>query len=117
MTELQTNVLALRDLGQMPSEVIVDEAGYEEKIRRFEEYDKLLSGVKRPVTLEEAAVLIRLFPEETYYDLEWDLLRLIEDVLVSDTETYEVLIQQCPSQEWRETLLIRHENWKKKQGS
>ena len=51
---------------------------------------------------------------DSFYDLQWSLLRLVESVCVDD-DRYIQLINSCPSQEWRDTLNTRYENYKKAQ--
>ena len=49
-------------------------------------------------------VLVQIFPENAFYDLQWSLLKLVESVWVDDENKYIQLINSCPSQEWRDTL-------------
>lgn len=112
---MQNAIIALKGLGRMPdstkdnpTEEIVDG------------YDRLLNEVKLPLTQEEVNTLIDLFPESSLYELEWSLLHLVETYLVEnplrDSE-YRQLISTCPSDEWKETLQIRLNNWQKKRGN
>ena len=77
-------------------------------------YDELLSNVKTPLTREEVGVLIDIFPEGGMYGVEWDLLKLVESYLIEapSSEEYRKLITACPSEEWRETMQARLDNWK-----
>lgn len=76
-------------------------------------YDELLSNVKTPLTREEVGVLIDIFPEGGMYGVEWDLLKLVESYLIEapSSEEYRKLITACPSEEWRETMQARLDNW------
>ena len=48
------------------------------------------------------------------YDLQWDLLKLVESVIrIDDGDKYIQLINACPSQEWKGVLNIRYKNYKK----
>lgn len=107
---MRPEVLKLKDIGKMPTESINDD---ETIMPIIEQYDELLSKVEKPITLAEAEILISIFPDGFFYDLHWDLIRLVESVIASDQE-YEHLIKKCSSQEWKETLLVRYENWKNK---
>jgi len=79
------------------------------------QYDALLCGIEKPVTPEEGEVLITLFPETAFYDLQWDLLQLVESLYGKiNNEEYFLLIQRCPSTEWRAALSSRYENAQKK---
>lgn len=107
---MREQILKLKAIGKMPTESINDE---ESIITLVEQYDELISSIEKPITLEEAEILISIFPDGFFYDLHWDLIKLVESVISSDKE-YELLIKKCPSKEWRENLQIRYENWKKK---
>ena len=50
----------------------------------------------------------------SFYDLQWDLLKLVESVIrIDDGDKYIQLINACPSQEWKGVLNIRYKNYKK----
>ena len=67
-------------------------------------------------TFDEAEVLVQIFPENSFYDLQWDLLKLVESVIrIDDGDKYIQLINACPSQEWKGVLNIRYKNYKKSQ--
>ncbi|ATA91211.1 hypothetical protein CGC56_02940 [Capnocytophaga canimorsus] len=109
---MREQILKLKAIGRMPTESINDE---ETIITLVEQYDELISSIEKPITLEEAEILVTIFPDGFFYDLHWDLLRLIETcILNTSEEEYQKLIEKCPSEEWRENLQIRYENWKKK---
>ena len=79
----------------------------------YQLHDELLSNVKTPLTREEVGVLIDIFPEGGMYGVEWDLLKLVESYLIEapSSEEYRKLITACPSEEWRETMQARLDNW------
>jgi len=59
---------------------------------------------------------VQIFPESSFYDLQWDLLKLVESVIrIDDGDKYIQLINTCPSQEWKDVLNIRYKNYKKSQ--
>ena len=64
-------------------------------------YDALLEQIQLPISFDEAMVLVQIFPENAFYDLQWSLLKLVESVCVDDERKYIQLINSCPSQEWR----------------
>ena len=105
---MQEEIIKLKLLGQMPDAVKDDPT--EETINM---YDELLSNVKTPLTREEVGVLIDIFPEGGMYGVEWDLLKLVESYLIEapSSEEYRKLITACPSEEWRETMQARLDNW------
>ena len=78
-------------------------------------YDALLEQIQLPISFDEAMVLVQIFPENAFYDLQWSLLKLVESICVDDENKYIQLINSCPSQEWRDTLNARYANYKKAQ--
>jgi hypothetical protein len=106
---MQPATLQLKALGRMP-----DESDETLTSERIDAYAKLLKEVKKPVSREDAAALIGLFPESGLYGVEWTLLHLFESVQSANRAEYEALIAHCPSEEWRNTLQIRYNNWLEK---
>lgn len=109
---MQNAILELRALGRMPD--AIEENPTAEIVEKF---DKLLGEVKTPLTQEEVKVLINLFPKSTMYEVEWSLLHLVETCLIeapSSSLAYRQLVAMCPSDEWRETMQVRLDNWEKK---
>ena len=73
--------------------------------------------VKTPLTEEEVEALIGIFPESTMYEVEWTLLHLVETYMKPELlSKYRNLISKCPSEEWRDTMKVRLDNWEKKNG-
>ena len=70
---MRTEILQLKDLGRMPNESINDPDNIVEVIRS---YDELLKRIQLPISFDEAEVLVQIFPESSFYDLQWDLLKL-----------------------------------------
>lgn len=94
---MRTEILQLKDLGRMPNESINDPDNIVEVIRS---YDELLKRIQLPISFDEAEVLVQIFPESSFYDLQWDLLKLVESVIrIDDGDKYIQLINACPSQE------------------
>lgn len=46
----------------------------------IDKYADLLGKITKPITLDEAHILIKLFPPTALYGIEWTLLHLIESV-------------------------------------
>ena len=63
----------LTELGRMPNESLSDDESIDKLINL---YDELLENITLPLSYEEALVLVRIFPESAFYDLQWTLLRL-----------------------------------------
>ena len=107
---MRKEVLELKNIGRMPTETLEDTEGI---LSLIEKYDSLISNIESPISLEEAKVIISIFPEGFFYDLHWDLVRLIESFLWQNEQKYLKIINQCPSEEWKEVLNTRYINWKK----
>lgn len=107
---MRNEILQLKDLGRMPNESINDTESIDELVNT---YDALLEQIQLPISFDEAMVLVQIFPENAFYDLQWSLLKLVESVCVDDENKYIQLINSCPSQEWRDTLNARYANYKK----
>lgn len=94
---MRAEILQLKDLGRMPNESINDPDNIVEVIRS---YDELLERIQLPISYDEAEVLVQIFPDSSFYDLQWDLLKLVESVIrIDDGDKYIQLINACPSQE------------------
>lgn len=105
---MRTEFLKLKEIGRMPNESLDDNESIDSLIR---DYDDLLSSIELPLSYEEGKVLVSLFPDEAFYDLQWDLLKLVESLYGKITnDEYLSLIQECPSKEWKEALLTRFYN-------
>ena len=110
---MRTEFLQVNDLGRLPNVSINDPDNIVEVIRS---YDELLERIQLPISYDEAEVLVQIFPESSFYDLQWDLLKLVESVIrIDDANKYIQLINACPSQEWKDVLNIRYKNYKKSQ--
>ena len=109
---MRNEILQLKDLGRMPNESTNDTESIDELVNT---YDALLEQIQLPISFDEAMVLVQIFPENAFYDLQWSLLKLVESVCVDDENKYIQLINSCPSQEWRDTLNARYANYKKAQ--
>ena len=96
---MRKEILELQDLGRMPNESINDDENIDNVVNS---YDSLLEKITLPITYDEGEILINLFPENAFYDLQWSLLKLIES------------LEKCPSEEWRNILSSRYNNWAKK---
>jgi hypothetical protein len=103
MMEIQPAILNLQELGQMPDDSIIEDMELSGK------YDELLYQVKTPINYREAEILVKLFPEESFFEVEFALLHLFETAEISN-EKYWELIRQCSSLYWREILLNRFGN-------
>ena len=80
---MRAAILRLKDLGRMPNESINDTDEIVEVIRT---YDDLLGQIQLPISFDEAEVLVQIFPESSFYDLQWDLLKLVESIILIEED-------------------------------
>ena len=104
---IREEIKKLGELGRMPDETEDDLSN-----ELIDLYASLLKRVGKPLNLEVAKIIIRLFPESGLFGVEWTLLHLFETVFPMEEDEYVRLISECPSKEWRERLLARLENYK-----
>lgn len=101
---VQKEIDEIKILGKMPE---ATDENIDEKI--VDKYEKLLSVINQPISKEEAEVLISIFPEYSFFELEWTLLHIIEssDERMTKKE-YEELINKCSSEYWKALLINRN---------
>jgi hypothetical protein len=101
---VQKEIEELILLGKMPE---ATDANLDEKI--VKKYEELLNKIAKPVSKEEAEVLILIFPEYSLFELEWTLLHIIESSYEKMTKKeYEELINKCSSKYWKALLINRN---------
>lgn len=105
---MRKEIIELDKLGRMPNESLSDPESIDTLI---DKYADLLDAVTTPITKKEGEILIKIFPDSAFYDLEWSLLQLIESLYSTLTlDDYKSLIAKCPSEEWKEALETRLNN-------
>lgn len=70
---IRDSVRQLAEMGPLPSS-----AEAAEDIVRLEEYGRLLDGLEKPASDEEARLLLRLFGPDECFGLVWSLVHLVE---------------------------------------
>lgn len=107
---MRKEVEQLALMGAMP-----DEADERITAALVDEYADLLGKIVKPITLDEAHILIKLFPPTALYGVEWTLLHLIESVYseIKSLE-YRKLINGCNSTEFKKMLVQRLNNSQQK---
>ena len=100
---MRKEVEQLALMGAMP-----DEADERITAALVDEYADLLGKIVKPVTLDEAHILIKLFPPTALYGIEWTLLHLIKSL------EYRELINECNSTEFKKMLVQRLNNSQQK---
>jgi len=112
---IRDEIIELKKLGRMP-----DESNDDIPDDVIDKYDELLESIEKPINKEEANELIKLFPDISLYGVESALLHVFESVLTSKqilTDDYIILINRCPSHEWKQNLNDRLNNWLLKNNS
>lgn len=104
--KIRTEIIKLKELGKMPNH---DDDTVEDDI--IDQFENLLGSIEKPVNKDEAEILVKLFPKESCFGIEWTLLHVVESVFkLIDFEEYKELIMKCNSEEWKETLITRLNN-------
>ena len=91
-----------------------EDAGFpsEETLALWEGYQDAADSITRPITWEEAEILIRCCPTDHMAGIEWTFLHCIESVYrAEETERYRTLIEQCNSDMMKDMLLERIQNY------
>jgi hypothetical protein len=115
---MQEAVLTIKKLGPPPegfeNDVFPGDEGFpsDELLDLWEDYQEAVDSISRPVTWEEAEILIKCCPLDRMAGIEWSLLHCIESVFSPDSlEDFRKLAEQCNSPMMKEMLLQRLENY------
>lgn len=84
----------------------------EATIQIWDEWVEAVDAIERPVTWEEAEILIKCSPTEHMAGVEWTFLYCIESVFKPEAvEDYRKLIGKCNSDMLKDLLLQRLQNY------
>jgi len=117
---MQEAVLKIKELGVPPEGFSADTFPGEEEfppddiLDLWDEYEDAVVSIRRPITWEEAKILIKCCPTDHMAGIEWTLLHCLESVCTEtakDLEQYRNLIEQCNSDMMKEALLKRLESY------
>ena len=118
---MQEAVLKIKELGA-PPEGLEDVAfpgdesfPSDETLDLWDEYQEAVDSITRPVTWEEAKILITCCPTDRKAGIEWSLLHCIESCIPGSDfekipqvmEKYKNLINTCNSDMMKEMLYMR----------
>jgi len=110
---IQDAVLKVQKLGVPPEGF--EDCGWdvdEEIGQIWDDWIEAVGAVQRPVTWEEAEILIECCPTEPMSEVEWTMLHCVESVFRPDAiEQYRDLIEKCNSSMMKEMLLKRLQNY------
>jgi hypothetical protein len=101
-------ILQLQQLGPLPLYSDLDGMEFDTGMYLLEQYGVLLKAIVRPVTNDEARILVTLFPrgEDDCYEMAWPLLHLIETAPGWPLED----CLQDETNDWIKRLNLRIEN-------
>lgn len=113
---MQEAVLKLQKLGVPPEGFEDCDRDYgEETYQLWDDWVEAVGEVKRPITWEEAEILIKCCPTDHMAEVEWTMLHCIESVgdleKTEEIERYRKLIEKCNSDMMRNMLLPRLQNY------
>ena len=78
----------------------------------WESYQDVVVSITRPVTWEEAEILIRCCPTDHMAGIEWTVLHGIESVFTPERlEEFRSLVERCNSELMKGMLLERLQNY------
>lgn len=110
---MQQSVLKVQKLGA-PPEGYEGGKHFDKKVFRiWDGWIEAVASIQKPVTWEEAEILIKCCPTDHMAGIEWTLLHCIESVYKpEEIERYRALIEQCNSDMMKSELLRRLEKGK-----
>ena len=115
---MQEAVLKIGTLGAPPEgfegDAVPGEEGFpsDETLDLWEAYQDAVDSITRPVTWEEAELLIKCCPTDHMAGIEWSLLHCIESVFRPEAiEEFRALIEECNSYMMNNLLLERLQNY------
>ena len=112
---MQDAVLKIQKLGVPPEGF--EDCGFdvdEEIGQIWDDWIEAVCAIQRPVTWEEAEILIKCCPTEHMAEVEWTMLHCIESVpaeTAEELERYRNLVERCNSDMMKDMLLQRLQNY------
>lgn len=109
---MQEAVLRIQKLGVPPEGFEDDGFPGEDTVQIWDEWVEAVDAIERPITWEEAEILISCSPTEHMSGVEWTFLHCIESVFKPEAiENYRELIEKCNSDLIKDLLLQRLRNY------
>lgn len=109
---MQDAVLKIQKLG-VPPEGFED--GTADVAFEWDDWIEAVDAIQRPITWEEAEILIKCCPTEPMAEVEWSMLHCIESVFHPGTiKQYRNLIEKCNSSMMKKLLQQRLLNYMNK---
>jgi len=106
---VQDVVLKIQKLGVPPKGF---EDGTADVAFDWDGWIEAVGAIKRPITWEEAEILIKCCPTEPMAEVEWTILHCIESIFCPDAiEQFRSLIEKCNSDMMKDMLLQRLQNY------
>lgn len=110
---MQDAVLKVQKLGVPPEGFEDCDNDYDEDVYQlWDDWVEAVCDIKRPVTWEEAEILIKCCPTDHMAEVEWTLLHCIESVFAPERiGQFRSLIEKCNSSMMKDMLLQRLQNY------
>lgn len=109
---MQQSVLKVQKLGAPPEGYESGKPSDRKVYWIWDEWIEAVGSIQRPVTWEEAEILIRCCPTDHMAGIEWTFLHCIESVFKpEEIERYRTLIGQCNSDLMKQELTRRIEKY------
>lgn len=99
INKVRQAIVELGRMGKLPEDTNDDDIS-DDVIAK---YDSLLTSIVPPITDEEAKVLIKIMPDDSYYGSEWTILHLLETAPHWSKE----IIEFSDSEKWKQRMLDR----------
>lgn len=109
---MQEAILKIQAIGVPPEGF--EDAGFpsEETLALWEGYQDAADSITRPITWEEAEILVQCCPTDHMSGIEWTVLHCIESVFDPvGIENYRNLIETCNSAMMKDMLLQRLQHY------
>lgn len=97
--KIRQAIVELEKMGKLPEDTNDDDIS-DDVIAK---YESLLTSILAPITDEEAKVLIKIMPNDSFYGSEWSILHLLETAPHWSKE----IIELSDSENWRQRMLDR----------
>ena len=109
---MQQSVLKLQEPGA-PPEGYEGGKHFDKKVFRiWDGWIEAVASIQKPVTWEEAEILIKCCPTDHMAGIEWTVLHCIESVFAPEAiEDFQSLIEKCNSDMMKNMLLERLQNY------
>lgn len=97
--KIRQAIVELEKMGKLPEDTNDDDIS-DDVIAK---YESLLTSIIPPITDEEAKVLIKIMPDDSFYGSEWSILHLLE----TSPHWSKEIIELSDSEKWKQRMFNR----------